>query len=98
MLIGEYRVLEISPRLRKRNGAVPQLRMFPFYIYEAANANSSQGNYSAHVIKRNPWFTVCFVPVVPLSMHGYEDVVCSICNFAQPLPYVPTPGAEKKQL
>jgi hypothetical protein len=49
-------------------------------------ANIAQGNYSARVIKRNPWFTFCFVPVIPLSMHGYEDVVCSICNFAQPLP------------
>lgn len=45
-----------------------------------------QGNYSARVIKRNPWFTFCFIPVIPLSVHGYEDVVCSICNFAQPLP------------
>jgi hypothetical protein len=44
-----------------------------------------QGNYAARVIKRNPWFTFCFVPVIPLSTHGYEDVVCSICNFAQPL-------------
>ncbi|KAI0999342.1 hypothetical protein K3495_g8854 [Podosphaera aphanis] len=43
------------------------------------------GNYSASVIKRNPWFTFCFVPVLPLSIHGYEDVVCSICRFAQPL-------------
>ncbi|KAF4636183.1 hypothetical protein G7Y89_g1907 [Cudoniella acicularis] len=43
------------------------------------------GNYSARVIKRNPWFTFCFIPVIPLSIHGYEDVVCSICNFAQPL-------------
>ncbi|CZR55045.1 uncharacterized protein PAC_04931 [Phialocephala subalpina] len=43
------------------------------------------GNWSARVIKRNPWFTFCFIPVIPLSVHGYEDVVCSICNFAQPL-------------
>jgi len=43
------------------------------------------GNYSAHVIKRNPWFTFCFIPVLPLSFHAYEDVICSICNFAQPL-------------
>ncbi|TVY43461.1 hypothetical protein LSUB1_G001582 [Lachnellula subtilissima] len=43
------------------------------------------GNYAARVIKRNPWFTFCFVPVVPLSIHGYEDIVCSICNFAEPL-------------
>ena len=34
-----------------------------------------QGNYSARVIKRNPWFTFCFIPVIPLSVHGYEDVV-----------------------
>lgn len=24
-------------------------------------------------------------PVIPLSIHGYEDVTCNICNFAQPL-------------
>ncbi|KAI9055083.1 hypothetical protein LZ554_000048 [Drepanopeziza brunnea f. sp. 'monogermtubi'] len=43
------------------------------------------GNFAARVVKRNPWFTFCFIPVIPLSIHGYEDVVCSICNFAQPL-------------
>ncbi|PSS08613.1 hypothetical protein M430DRAFT_187501 [Amorphotheca resinae ATCC 22711] len=43
------------------------------------------GNWSASVVKRHPWFTFCFVPVLPLSIHGYEDVICSICNFAQPL-------------
>ncbi|RAL68210.1 hypothetical protein DID88_008914 [Monilinia fructigena] len=43
------------------------------------------GNYSARVIKRHPWFTFCFIPVLPLSFHAYEDIVCSICNFAQPL-------------
>ncbi|KAH8813224.1 hypothetical protein F5884DRAFT_329188 [Xylogone sp. PMI_703] len=43
------------------------------------------GNYSARVVKRNPWFTFCFIPVIPLSMHGYEDVVCSICRFSEPL-------------
>ncbi|TVY37868.1 hypothetical protein LOCC1_G007397 [Lachnellula occidentalis] len=48
-------------------------------------ANVITGNYAARVIKRNPWFTFCFVPVVPLSIHGYEDIVCSICNFAEPL-------------
>lgn len=24
-------------------------------------------------------------PVIPLSIHGYQDIVCNICNFAQPL-------------
>jgi hypothetical protein len=44
-----------------------------------------KGNYSASVVKRKPWFTFCFVPVIPLSVHGYDDVVCSICRFAEPL-------------
>ncbi|KAM0335304.1 hypothetical protein ACHAQA_000349 [Verticillium albo-atrum] len=43
------------------------------------------GNMAGHVIKTHPWFTFCWIPVVPLSMKGYTDVVCSICNFAQPL-------------
>ncbi|KAI0881516.1 uncharacterized protein GGS22DRAFT_172380 [Annulohypoxylon maeteangense] len=43
------------------------------------------GNWAGHVIKSNPWFTFCFVPVVPLSIHGYHDVICNICHFAQPL-------------
>ncbi|KAL1896882.1 hypothetical protein Sste5346_004516 [Sporothrix stenoceras] len=43
------------------------------------------GNYSGRVIKTHPWFTLCFVPVIPLSIHGYEDVTCHICNYAQPL-------------
>ncbi|RFU34328.1 hypothetical protein B7463_g2024, partial [Scytalidium lignicola] len=43
------------------------------------------GNYSARVLKRNPWFTFCFIPVLPLSMHGYQDIVCSICHFSEPL-------------
>lgn len=43
------------------------------------------GNYSGHVIKEHPWFTFCFIPVVPLSMKGYEDIKCQICHFSQPL-------------
>ncbi|PSR87164.1 hypothetical protein BD289DRAFT_473921 [Coniella lustricola] len=43
------------------------------------------GNHSGHVIKSHPWFTLCFIPVVPLSFHGYVDIVCNVCNFAQPL-------------
>ena len=75
----------VSPRnWMMSNG--DQFRRSPFPGQpRQSNANIFQGNYSARVIKRNPWFTFCFVPVVPLSIHGYEDVVCSICNFAQPL-------------
>jgi len=62
---------EFSNQLKGYEGAVCQCR--------------NCGNYSARVIKRHPWFTFCFIPVLPLSVHGYEDVVCSICNFAQPL-------------
>ncbi|KAI1855565.1 hypothetical protein JX265_005968 [Neoarthrinium moseri] len=43
------------------------------------------GNWSGRVIKSHPWFTFCFVPVLPLSFHGYEEITCHICNFAQAL-------------
>ncbi|KAF9878610.1 hypothetical protein CkaCkLH20_04102 [Colletotrichum karsti] len=43
------------------------------------------GNMAGHVIKSHPWFTFCWIPVIPLSVKGYTDVVCHICNFAQPL-------------
>ncbi|KAL5611633.1 hypothetical protein BROUX41_000784 [Berkeleyomyces rouxiae] len=43
------------------------------------------GNMSGRVVKSNPWFTFCFLPVVPLSIKGYTDISCHICNFAQPL-------------
>jgi hypothetical protein len=43
------------------------------------------GNMAGRVIKSNPWFTFCFVPVIPLSISGYKDVSCHICNFRQPL-------------
>ncbi|KAK4158814.1 hypothetical protein QBC43DRAFT_223457 [Cladorrhinum sp. PSN259] len=43
------------------------------------------GNYAGSVIKSHPWFTFCFIPVIPLSMKGYEDIQCRICHFHQPL-------------
>ncbi|KFA65595.1 hypothetical protein S40285_04360 [Stachybotrys chlorohalonatus IBT 40285] len=43
------------------------------------------GNMAGRVVKSNPWFTFCFIPVVPLSIHGYKDVQCGICSFHQPL-------------
>ncbi|KAF7551391.1 hypothetical protein G7046_g7737 [Stylonectria norvegica] len=43
------------------------------------------GNMAANVIKENPWFTFCWIPVIPLSISGYKDVRCRICNFHQPL-------------
>ncbi|KAL3423503.1 hypothetical protein PVAG01_05250 [Phlyctema vagabunda] len=58
---------------------------FPRYPEMGGWLTCSQGNYSGRVIKRHPWFTFCFIPVIPLSVHAYEDVVCTICNFAQPL-------------
>ncbi|PHH83712.1 hypothetical protein CDD82_4674 [Ophiocordyceps australis] len=43
------------------------------------------GNMAGHVIKSHSWFTLCFVPIIPFSIHGYKDVACTICNFHQPL-------------
>ncbi|UQC88425.1 uncharacterized protein CLUP02_13949 [Colletotrichum lupini] len=53
------------------------------------------GNMSGHVIKSHPWFTFCWIPVIPLSFKGYTDVVCHICNFAQPLENRPDVTAMK---
>ncbi|KAJ9650024.1 hypothetical protein H2198_010657 [Neophaeococcomyces mojaviensis] len=41
------------------------------------------GNWSARCITRWPWFTVCFVPLIPLSTHKYQEVSCHICRFHQ---------------
>jgi hypothetical protein len=85
-LMSNSRVLFTAQRLRKCIVSMSQLRKHLLLSQcQGGFTNSSQGNYSARVIKRNPWFTFCFIPVLPLSFHGYEDVICSICNFAQPL-------------
>ncbi|SPO07658.1 uncharacterized protein DNG_10353 [Cephalotrichum gorgonifer] len=43
------------------------------------------GNMSGRVLKSHPWFTLCWIPIIPLSIKGYKDVACHICNFRQPL-------------
>ncbi|KAL8665636.1 MAG: hypothetical protein Q9202_002140 [Teloschistes flavicans] len=54
--------------------------------YEQVTAQCHNcGNWSAHCITRWPWFTVCFIPVLPLSTHKYKEVACPICHFMQDL-------------
>ncbi|KAL2165388.1 hypothetical protein VTH06DRAFT_686 [Thermothelomyces fergusii] len=55
------------------------------------------GNYAASVTRSHPWFTFCFIPVLPLSMKGYEDVACRICHFEQPLSHRPDVQALRGQ-
>ncbi|KAH8179496.1 hypothetical protein LIA77_01015 [Sarocladium implicatum] len=43
------------------------------------------GNMSGRVLKSRPFFTFCFVPIIPFTISGYKDVSCHICNFNQPL-------------
>ncbi|KAJ4163764.1 hypothetical protein LMH87_005472 [Akanthomyces muscarius] len=43
------------------------------------------GNMGARVEKERPFFTVCYIPLVPFTIKGYQDVVCGICNFHEPL-------------
>ncbi|CEJ88787.1 Putative Rhodopsin family protein [[Torrubiella] hemipterigena] len=43
------------------------------------------GNMAAHVVKSRPFFTVCWIPLIPHTISGYKDVACNICNFHQPL-------------
>ncbi|KAI9898983.1 hypothetical protein N3K66_005444 [Trichothecium roseum] len=43
------------------------------------------GNMSGRVLQRRPFFTFCFIPIVPFTISGYKDIVCHICHFNQPL-------------
>ncbi|MCJ1350219.1 MAG: hypothetical protein MMC33_000200 [Icmadophila ericetorum] len=43
------------------------------------------GNWSAHVITQWPFFTLCFIPLIPLATHKYKLVTCPICRFTQDL-------------
>ncbi|KAL8393606.1 hypothetical protein RB595_003374 [Gaeumannomyces hyphopodioides] len=47
------------------------------------------GNWAASVVKTHPWFTLCWIPVIPFTIKGYVDVSCRVCNFAQPLTHRP---------
>ncbi|KAE8359421.1 hypothetical protein BDV27DRAFT_136135 [Aspergillus caelatus] len=42
-------------------------------------------HYNGHCITRWPWFTVCFIPMIPLAMHKYKEVTCYTCRFTQDL-------------
>ncbi|PTU23316.1 hypothetical protein P175DRAFT_0515225 [Aspergillus ochraceoroseus IBT 24754] len=42
-------------------------------------------HWNGHCITRWPFFTVCFVPVIPLSTHKYREVTCYTCRFTQDL-------------
>ncbi|KAJ6005334.1 hypothetical protein N7451_003278 [Penicillium sp. IBT 35674x] len=42
-------------------------------------------NWNGHCITRWPFFTVCFVPIIPLSTHKYKEVLCYTCRFSQDL-------------
>ncbi|KAK5992896.1 hypothetical protein PT974_06321 [Cladobotryum mycophilum] len=43
------------------------------------------GNMSGHVLKSRPFFTFCFIPVIPYTISGFKEVVCHICRFKQPI-------------
>lgn len=41
------------------------------------------GNWSARCITRWPFFTICFIPLIPLATHKYTEVACHVCRFHQ---------------
>ncbi|KAL4785330.1 hypothetical protein BJX76DRAFT_184142 [Aspergillus varians] len=42
-------------------------------------------HWNGRCITRWPFFTVCFIPVIPLAMHKYKEVTCYTCRFTQDL-------------
>jgi len=54
--------------------------------YEGVTAQCHNcGNWSARCQTSWEWITICFLPVIPLSLHKYSEVACPICNFKQDL-------------
>ncbi|KAL3454544.1 hypothetical protein BJX65DRAFT_260752 [Aspergillus insuetus] len=48
-------------------------------------------HWNGRCITRWPFFTICFVPLIPLSTHKYKEVTCYTCRFTQDMRYVHTP-------
>ncbi|KAJ5807778.1 hypothetical protein N7474_009047 [Penicillium riverlandense] len=42
-------------------------------------------HWNGHCLTRWPWFTLCFVPILPLAIHKYKEVTCYTCRFTQDL-------------
>ncbi|KAE8351154.1 hypothetical protein BDV28DRAFT_137683 [Aspergillus coremiiformis] len=42
-------------------------------------------HWNGHCLTRWPWFTVCFIPMIPLAIHKYKEVTCYTCRFTQDL-------------
>ncbi|OKL59458.1 hypothetical protein UA08_05326 [Talaromyces atroroseus] len=65
--------------------------------YEQTRAHCQNcGNWDGHCQTRWPWFTVCFIPVIPLATHKYREVRCYRCGFTQDLSIRPdiNPGTQ----
>ncbi|CBF89523.1 hypothetical protein AN0419.2 [Aspergillus nidulans FGSC A4] len=42
-------------------------------------------HWNGRCVTRWPFFTICFIPVIPLAMHKYKEVTCYTCRFTQDL-------------
>ncbi|KAF4768308.1 hypothetical protein HAV15_002690 [Penicillium sp. str.  len=42
-------------------------------------------HWNGHCITRWPFFTICFIPLIPLAMHKYKEVQCYTCRYTQDL-------------
>ncbi|KAL4942406.1 hypothetical protein BDV06DRAFT_163418 [Aspergillus oleicola] len=42
-------------------------------------------HWNGRCVTRWPFFTICFVPLIPLAMHKYKEVTCYTCRFTQDL-------------
>ncbi|THC92171.1 hypothetical protein EYZ11_008358 [Aspergillus tanneri] len=42
-------------------------------------------HWNGHCVTRWPWFTICFIPAIPLACNKYKEVTCYTCRFTQDL-------------
>ncbi|KAL4884526.1 hypothetical protein BJY04DRAFT_182717 [Aspergillus karnatakaensis] len=48
-------------------------------------------HWNGRCITRWPFFTICFIPLIPLATKKYKEVTCYTCRFTQDLRYILVP-------
>ncbi|KAJ5763588.1 hypothetical protein N7533_002269 [Penicillium manginii] len=48
-------------------------------------------HWNGHCVTRWPFFTICFIPLIPLSTHKYKEVLCYTCRVSQDLRIIQGP-------
>ncbi|KAJ6119303.1 hypothetical protein N7523_003583 [Penicillium sp. IBT 18751x] len=82
------RVYDVAPLPHLYHGRLTRPAEFSGMLEGYENVRAYCYNcqhWNGHCVTRWPFFTVCFIPLIPLSTHKYKEVVCYTCRFSQDL-------------